>query len=696
MQLKDPVRFIKGIGPNKEKLLNNHGIYTIEDFLFYFVPRKFLDKREVTPLIKLSEEKEYFVRGKVFDKRIIETKRGPLLECIIYDETGSARCCFFNGIDYYTTLLKVGEQYLIYGKVSMDGTMPSFIHPQITPYTENEDLGLEPVYSEGELLEKVFYNSHKKLQSTIKWVIDNVIPNVEEFLPEDVLLRFQIPARGDAFRMMHLPEKTEDFELAIKRFKIEEVFIFLLRAKYLKQTIKSKYKGIKIENAGTLIHDFYHKKLDFELTNAQKRVVKEIRRDMGTGQPMNRLLQGDVGSGKTIVAIMSMLIMCANGYQCAFLAPTEILAIQHYGTISRYLFGMPVMVELLVGSTPPRKKEQIKGSLASGRINIIVGTHALLDEDVKFHKLGLVVIDEQHKFGVLQRKKLIEKGTGEYIPHLLVMSATPIPRTIAMTMYGDMDVSIIDEMPPNRKPPITKHFYYHQRQEVIKLVLEFLRKGEQAYWVFPIIEHSEKLHYESIETGYPRLKSMFPPDIKIELLHGKMKYEEKKYIIDRFRNKEIDILVATPVIEVGIDVPDASIIVIESAEKFGLSQLHQLRGRVGRGGQQGYCFLITSQNLTEDAKARISAMLNHTSGFKIAELDLKIRGPGDITGTAQSGIVRYFKFTDLINDFSLITEVNIAVENFIGKFPDIENSPYRELSAIISRRLSEDSLIVLA
>lgn len=696
MNLFDDIRFIPGVGPKKARYFYKNDVKTVEDFLFYLIPRKLLDKREPFYLASIREDGEYFVRVRIFDKRIVQKKKGEILECVVYDGTGSATCWWFNGLDYYSHLLKLTEEYFIYGRVVLVNGRKIFMHPEVEEVKPLRAGHIEPRYPEGEIFQKVFFSSHRKIKETIEKVLNEVSPSVSEFLPSEILSRFDLPERKDAFYMAHLPSSFEEHERALKRFKVEEIFSFLLKTRWIKERIKREYKGIKIENAGELIHEFYNKKLDFKLTEAQKRVTREIRRDLASGKPMNRLLQGDVGSGKTIVALMTILIMTANHYQSCLMAPTEILAMQHFSTFQKYLFGLPVMVELLVGSTSPRKKREIKEALKKGYINVLIGTHALIEEDVEFHRLGLVVIDEQHKFGVIQRKKLLEKARDGVIPHVLVMSATPIPRTIAMTIYGDMDVSTIDQMPPGKKPPVTRHYYHHQRELIRKEVYRILQQGEQAYWVFPIISPSEKLYYENLEEGFLRLKTTFGNDFKIGVLHGKMSYDEKKRVVEQFRRKEIDILAATPVIEVGIDVPSANLMVIESAEKFGLSQLHQLRGRVGRAGRQGFCFVVTSTNLTESARARISAILQYTSGFKIAEIDLQLRGPGDMLGVEQSGQLKHFRFANMTEDTELFMKIGEFVNEFVNKYPDISTCPYHALRDVILKKFPEDAMFLMA
>lgn len=694
MKIYDDVSYIKGIGPKKKYILNKLGIFTVEDFLLDIHPIKFLDKRSISSIASITQENDYFIKAKLFEKRIEKKKGKDALIGTFYDSTGSVEVIWFNGIDYYVEFLKLHMEYYIYGRAYVVKKKIIFIHPEIEECRPDREFIMEPRYSTGEIFQKVFYFSHSTISEVIKNSLKNIDDDFGEFLPSFIKDKYNLPPRSQAFWMFHFPNNPQEHQKALNYFKLEESILFLLKAKLLKKKIKERFKAVKIENAGNLIHEFYHNRLDFQLTNAQKRVLKEIRKELSFEHPMNMLLQGDVGSGKTIVALMTILIMAANNYQSCLMAPTEILAIQHWNTFMRYLFGMPVVVDLLTGSTTPKEREKILEGLKKGTIHVLIGTHALIEEDVEFAKLGLVIIDEQHKFGVIQRKKLLEKGIKGTVPHLLVMTATPIPRTIAMTLYGDMDIAILDEMPPGRKPPITKHFFYSQRENVVNFIRKKILEGEQCYWVFPLIEPSEKLAYENIEIGFERLKTYFN-EIPMDMLHGRMPYRQKKEIVDKLRRKEIKILATTPVIEVGIDVPAVNLMVIESGEKFGLSQLHQLRGRVGRSSEQGYCFVITSDNLTPEANQRINTFLKYTDGFKIAEEDLKIRGPGDMLGTEQSGNLKHLKFTNLSEDIEIIKMANSIAEEIANIYYNLPPIQLKLLSERINKTLSQDELIIM-
>jgi ATP-dependent DNA helicase RecG len=606
------------------------------------------------------------VKGKVTDIQIPGKKRARRLITFLEDETGVVELTWFQGIQWIQKSLQLGGEYLVYGKAGFFNGKPQITHPEIElfrPEMQNGRSFLEPVYPTTEKLKAKGLNARQLSKLTGTLLSQISVKDVPENIPENIKKDLSLQNRYDAVSSIHFPKNTVDFEQALRRLKFEEFFLAQVRLGMIRGRRHRKSKGVVFEKVGDLFNDFYNHYLPFELTQAQKRVIKEIRTDTARSHQMNRLLQGDVGSGKTIVALLVMLIAADNGFQSCMMAPTEILAQQHYNNLQNLIQDLPVKIALLTGSTRQSERKILLDDLQNGKINILVGTHAVIENNVQFSHLGLVVIDEQHRFGVAQRAKLWEKA--EIPPHVLVMTATPIPRTLAMTAYGDLDYSVINELPPGRQPIITVHRYETKRAAVMDFVKTEIEKGRQAFFVYPLIEESEKLSYEDLMQGYEQVKSFFPePKYSISMVHGKMPNEQKEVNMQRFKTKDTQILVGTTVIEVGIDIPNASVMVIESAEKFGLSQLHQLRGRVGRGGDKSYCILLSPFKLTEDAKERMKIMCATNDGFKIAEKDLELRGPGEIEGTKQSGMLN-FKLASLVNDKDLLDTAKYYAEKIL-------------------------------
>lgn len=681
--LYQDIAYVKGIGPEKSKILNEElKIFTVFDFLNYF-PFRYENRSVIHSIESINYTIDYAqIKGVITDLKTDTIGNKEILIATIKDATGQIELVFFNGVKWLSKFLKKGKTYLAYGKVNQFKNTYNIQHPEIDEVTDEIlkfKTGWCAIYNTTERLK----NSRWKITSeTIRKWIFNSFQNypylpIPENLSKEIIEKNQLISRETAYKWIHLPENKEQFEKARERLKFEELFFAQLDIVRHHKKMKLS-KGYVFENVADLFNEFYHKHLPFELTNAQKKVIKEIRNDTRTGRQMNRLLQGDVGSGKTIVAVFSALFAIDNGYQTALMAPTEILAQQHFSTISKLLKDLPVNVKLLTGSTSQKERKNIHEQLLSGELHFLIGTHALIEDHVQFKKLGLVIIDEQHRFGVAQRAKIQTKG--ETPPHVLVMTATPIPRTLAMTVYGDLDVSVLDELPPHRQPAITAHRYYNKKYDVLQFVKEQIDAGRQAYIVFPLIQESESLDLENLENGFEELKRFFYEDkYTLVKVHGKMSYEEKEKAMQLFYEGKAQIMVATTVIEVGVDVPNASIMVIENANKFGLSQLHQLRGRVGRGSEKSYCILLTN-NLSEDAKIRIDTMVRTSNGFEISEVDLKLRGPGEFAGTKQSGMIN-FKIADITSDYPILKAARGATIELLEKdeklqFP--ENWPIRD------------------
>lgn len=636
-------------------------------------PIRHLDRTRVSRIADIRADTDYIqIRGRLISFDIIGAQRGKRLVAELRDETDSIELVWFQGIQYVEKMLSIGTPYLVFGRVGFFQGQAQITHPDIEILTADADSAkafLEPIYPSTEKLKSKSLGGRQlgKLTHTL-W---NMLSpqDLPEFLPENMVKKVDLVSRYKAFEHIHYPPDIQHYQDAVKRLKFEELFISQLRMNLLKVQRHRYSKGVVFGQVGALFNQFYNDHLPFKLTEAQKRVIREIRKDMGSGKQMNRLLQGDVGSGKTIVALLCMLIACDNNFQACLMAPTEILTQQHYQNITRLLEGLPLEVALLTGSTKAAGRKQVLSRLADGSLSIVVGTHALLEEKVVFRNLGLAIVDEQHRFGVAQRAKLWQKST--IPPHMLVMTATPIPRTLAMTAYGDLDYSVIDELPPNRKPIITVHRSEAVRSQVMSFIRAEIEKGRQAYIIFPLIEESEKLDYENLMKGYENLKAYFPePKFWISMVHGRQSAEVRETNMQRFKNKDTHIMVGTTVIEVGVDVPNASVMVIESSEKFGLSQLHQLRGRVGRGSDKSFCILLTGSKINKEAKERLQTMVSSSDGFRIAEKDLELRGPGDIEGTRQSGLLN-FKIANIIEDRALMELAGELVRQMLDDDPEL-------------------------
>jgi ATP-dependent DNA helicase RecG len=662
--LDSPIEYLKGVGPLKADMLKKElSIFTFGDLLEHF-PLRHIDKTTINTIADITIETDYIqVVGIIDDIAILGEKRSKRLVAQLRDRTGIIELCWFQGINYVEKNLFTGKKYVVFGKVSFFNGKAQISHPEIEPWMPVQPDSknfLEPVYPTTEKLKARGLNGKQigKLTMTLMEIISP--KEIQENLPQPLLTRLNLIPRFVAYCSIHFPPSKEDFERALFRLKFEEFFISQVRLGLTRLNRHKQSRGVVFEKVGEHFNTFYTKFLPFELTGAQKRVIKEIRTDTARGKQMNRLLQGDVGSGKTIVALLTMLLAADNGYQSCLMAPTEILATQHFIGLSELLKDMPVNIRLLTGSTKTKERREILAQLADGSLQMITGTHALIEDPVQFKSLGLSIIDEQHRFGVAQRAKLWAKAAIH--PHVLVMTATPIPRTLAMTAYGDLDYSIMDELPPGRKPITTVHRNEMHRVKVMDFIRSEVDQGRQAYIIFPLIEESEKLDYENLMDGYEHVKAFFPePKYWISMVHGRQKPEVKETNMQRFVKGDTQIMVSTTVIEVGVNVPNASIMVIENAEKFGLSQLHQLRGRVGRGSEKSYCILLTGSKLNNDARERIKTMCSTNDGFKIAEKDLELRGPGDIEGTRQSGALN-FKLANIVHDKEILERAKVEAE----------------------------------
>jgi ATP-dependent DNA helicase RecG len=641
-----------------------------------------VDKTKINLIRDINPQTEFVqVAGKIIQTGVIGENRGKRLVAALKDATGTIELVWFQGISWMQKSLQVGNEYVVYGRAGFFQGMPQITHPEIEPYikasTEARSF-LEPVYPTTEKLKSKGLGARQLGKLTLNLFGLLQEKDIPENLPLNVLQQLDLGPRAIAYRQLHFPTQPTLYEQALKRLKFEELFIAQVRMNLIKASRHRFSKGVVFGQVGDLFNNFYKDYLPFALTGAQKRVLKEIRNDTAHGKQMNRLLQGDVGSGKTIVALLCMLLAADNGFQSCLMAPTEILATQHFNTLSELLQDLPVTVKLLTGSSKKAARTKIQTALASGELTILVGTHAVIEDVVQFKNLGLVVVDEQHRFGVEQRAKMWKKA--QLPPHILVMTATPIPRTLAMTAYGDLDYSVIDELPPGRKPITTAHRFEYDRAKVMDFIKTEIAKGRQAYIIFPLIEESEKMDYENLMRGYENVKAFFPePKYWISMVHGQQKSAIKETNMQRFIKADTQIMVATTVIEVGVNVPNASVMVIESAEKFGLSQLHQLRGRVGRGSDQSFCILLTGMKPTNDAKERIKMMCATNDGFKIAEKDLELRGPGDIEGTRQSGLLN-FKLASLVQDRQLLDIARKMAEKILDADPDLnsaENLPIK-------------------
>lgn len=664
------------MGPLRADLLKKElNIFTFNDLLEHF-PYRHLDKTKITPINQVNLQMDYVqVAGRLTDFEIIGERQGKRLVAHIKDVSGTMELTWFQGINWVQKLLAIGEDYLVFGKLSFFMGKPQIVHPELEVLTHQNAEGrqlLEPIYPTTEKLKAKGLNGRSIAKLTAVLLPQIHIKDLPENLPEHLVTSLNFPSRYDSYRQMHFPADADQYEAALRRLKFEELFFAQLRMAMIKSNRHRFSKGVVFDKVGDLFNEFYGKHLPFQLTGAQKRVLKEIRLDTAKGHQMNRLLQGDVGSGKTIVALLTMLLAADNGFQSCMMAPTEILAQQHFNSISALLREMKVEVKLLTGSTKKAEREKILNGLQSGEVQMIVGTHALIEGIVQFKNLGLAIVDEQHRFGVAQRAELKQKN--HVPPHMLVMTATPIPRTMAMTAYGDLDYSVMDELPPGRKPITTVHRYETARPAIMDFVKEEIAKGRQAYFIYPLIEESSKLDFENLMKGYEEVKAFFPePKYYISMVHGKQKADVKETNMMRFKKNDTQIMVATTVIEVGVDVPNASVMVMESAERFGLSQLHQLRGRVGRGSEQSFCILLTGSKLTNDARERLKIMCATNDGFLIAEKDLELRGPGDIEGTKQSGVLN-FKLASIVQDKELLEQAKIISDELLNEDPDLSSA----------------------
>lgn len=679
------VKYLQGVGPQRAAVLNKElNIYSLRDLLYNF-PYKYVDRSRLYYIHEIDGNMPYIqLRGKVLSFETFGEGRQRRLVGHFSDGTGVVDLVWFQGLKFVMGKYKANEEYIVFGKPTVFNGRINIAHPDIDPAGELvlSDMGLQPYYNTTEKMKRMNLNSHalEKLMKNLFHTLQHEI--FDETLSPSIIEQHHLLPLTDALYNIHFPRNPELLRKAQYRLKFEELFYIQLNLlRYVKER-RNKFRGLAFEKVGEIFNTFYSKNLPFALTGAQKRVIKEMRRDMGSGRQMNRLLQGDVGSGKTLVALMTMLIALDNGFQACMMAPTEILAAQHYETISHFLKGMDVRVELLTGTVKGKRRETILRDLLTGDVHILIGTHAVIEDTVNFSSLGLVVIDEQHRFGVAQRAKLWAKNTCP--PHVLVMTATPIPRTLAMTLYGDLDVSVIDELPPGRKPIQTVHQFDNRRASMYAFLRQQIVAGRQVYIVYPLIQESEKMDIKNLEDGYLHICEEFP-EYEVSKVHGKMKPAEKEEEMQRFLRAETQIMVATTVIEVGVNVPNASVMVIENAERFGLSQLHQLRGRVGRGAEQSYCILVTGYKLTEETRKRIEIMVQTNDGFEIAEADLKLRGPGDLEGTQQSGVAFDLKIADLARDGQLLQFVREIADRLL------EEDPQGVLpeNAIVWRQLKE-------
>lgn len=662
--LSTPIEYLKGVGPIRAELLKKEiGIFMFEDLLTFY-PFRYVDRSQFSTINQISEESGYVqLCGKLKGLKTIGEGRAKRLSGYLEDETGELELVWFQGLKWVTEKIKPNLDYIVFGKPTYFAGRFNMAHPEIEAVNDEENqpiITLQPFYNSSEKLKTKGLDS-RGIAKLTKVLVLQLAGNVPETLSESIIRKFDFISKENAYRNIHHPEDEILLSKAQTRLKFEELFFIqlgLLKQKYVRTT---KSQGHVFQVVGENFNTFYKNYLPFELTGAQKRVIKEIRADCGSGRQMNRLMQGDVGSGKTVVALMCMLLAIDNDFQACMMAPTEILAQQHFTSISRLLAQMPIKVDLLTGSSKSSERKNLRKKLLSGENQILIGTHALIEDTVVFKNLGFVVIDEQHRFGVEQRAMMWTKNI--IPPHVLVMTATPIPRTLAMTVYGDLDYSAIDELPPGRKPIQTFHFYDSKRAQLFNFLKLKIKEGRQVYIVYPLINESEKLDLKDLMDGYESISRSFPlPEYAISIVHGQMKPEAKDYEMQRFVKGETQIMVATTVIEVGVDVPNASVMVIENAERFGLSQLHQLRGRVGRGADQSYCILMTGFKLTSDARTRIETMVKTTDGFEIAEVDMKLRGPGDMQGTQQSGVLD-LKIADIIKDEKILKSArNLAME----------------------------------
>ncbi len=686
--LSTAIEYLKGVGPQRGEVLKKElGIFSYADLLQHY-PFRYIDRTRFYKINELNADLPAIqIIGRVVNKEILGEKRGKRLVVQFKDDTGLMELVWFQSIKWFEKNIQTGSAYLVFGKPNEFNGRISISHPEIELYDpkakKQGNMTLQPVYNSTEKL-KQFNLDTKGIQRLQAAALEIGIHEIEETIPAYILQHFGLMDKKQAMWNIHFPADVEKLNQAQRRLKFEELFFIQLKILKNKLLRTRKFKGVLFEQVGEKFTTFYNEKLPFELTNAQKRVMKEIRQDTQRGIQMNRLLQGDVGSGKTVIALMTMLLAIDNGYQACLMAPTEILAKQHEQSLKALVDADFVSIELLTGSTPKKKRKEIQENLLSGKLNILIGTHALIEDTVQFQNLGLAVIDEQHRFGVEQRARLWKKSVVP--PHVLVMTATPIPRTLAMTLYGDLEVSVIDELPIGRKPIKTVHMYESQRLRMFGFMREEIEKGRQVYIVYPLIKESEKLDLLHLEAGIEAISKEFPlPDYRISIVHGKLNAADKDYEMQRFVKGETQIMVATTVIEVGVNVPNASVMIIENAERFGLAQLHQLRGRVGRGAEQSYCILMSGNKLSNDAKLRLETMVRTTDGFEISEIDLQLRGPGDIEGTQQSGVLD-LKLADLAHDQALLQEARQTVIKIYEDDPDLLKPEHQILRRYLESR----------
>lgn len=687
--LDTPVEFLKGVGPERAKTLKSEfDIETFGDLLKWY-PYRHVDRTRFYSTNEINADLPYVqLRGQILNFQILGKSRGQRAVAQLTDKTGNLELVWFQGLKWLSGKYLPGKEYIVFGKPTVYNGKINIAHPEVTEVKEEEIQKLnvlQPMYSSSEKAKLKGLDS-KGMMKLIRTLLPLAAGKIPEILPQSTVSSLKMLSREEAIMQIHFPTDTSLLRRAEARIKFEEFLMIQLRLLRVKSIRKTDFQGFDFSVVGEKFNSFYSHNLPFPLTNAQKRVIKEIRADMGSSKQMNRLLQGDVGSGKTVVALMCMLIANDNNFQACLMAPTEILATQHFQSIRELLRGLPVRIALLTGNTKQSERRILHEDLRSGNLDILIGTHALIEDEVQFRNLGLIVIDEQHRFGVEQRSKLWRKNTNP--PHVLVMTATPIPRTLAMTLYGDLDTSVIDELPPGRKPIKTVHFSDTQRLRVFGFMKEQIALGRQVYVVYPLIQESEKMDYKDLMDGYESISRAFPvPDYRVSIVHGKMKPADKDFEMQRFVRGETHIMVATTVIEVGVNVPNASVMVIESAERFGLSQLHQLRGRVGRGADQSYCILMTGHKLSKDTKLRMETMVRTNDGFEIAEVDLKLRGPGDLEGTQQSGLLG-LRLADLTKDVSILQHARVVAAEILDKDPKLQMSEHSALVEELQREQS--------
>ncbi|MBQ1772938.1 MAG: ATP-dependent DNA helicase RecG [Prevotella sp.] len=677
--LEQDIKYVPGVGPHRKEILERElNIHTFGDLLEYY-PYKYIDRSRIYTISELSGEMPYVqLKGHILSFE--EFEQGPRKKRIVAhftDGTGIADLVWFVRAQQLTKDLKVNTDYIVFGKPGIYGGRYQLAHPEIEKASEVQlsEMGMQPHYNTTEKMKKMGLTS-RTIERITKSLLERINTPLPETLPPFIVNRLHLVSRDTALRHVHYPKTADEMSHARQRLKFEELFYVQLNILRYASDQRRKYRGYVFSRVGDIFNTFYRDHLPFPLTGAQKRVIREIRADMGSGRQMNRLLQGDVGSGKTLVALMSMLIALDNGYQACIMAPTEILAEQHLATIRDFLGDMSIRVELLTGIVKGKRRREVLQGIADGTVQILVGTHAVIEDTVQFLRLGFVVVDEQHRFGVAQRAKLWSKSQNP--PHVLVMTATPIPRTLAMTIYGDLDVSVIDELPPGRKPVVTLHKYDTQMTSLYQGIRQQIRQGRQVYIVFPLIKESEKIDLKNLEDGFETLRQAFP-EFRMSKVHGKMKPADKDEEMQRFVAGETQILVATTVIEVGVNVPNASVMVILDAQRFGLSQLHQLRGRVGRGADQSYCILVSKYELSNETRRRLDIMCDTNDGFQIAEADLKLRGPGDLEGTQQSGMAFDLKIADIARDGQLVQLARDEAQRIIDDDPECQKAEYQML-----------------